>query len=155
MTTQNDSTLDDGASAPPLRVLTRLKLLRELATIKTDISAIAAGPMAALTRLKLVARANTIRAELGGGVIPAVAPPSAPAAPESPAPAEESEPPEVVELRDVIAGKHNGIGLHGLLSMIERAVRALSVAGELYGGIEALAHEALNHWAHLELQING
>lgn len=160
MTMQSNATLDDGATAPALSVLSRLKLSRELATIKTDIAAIAAGPMAALTRLKLVARANQIRAQLGGAISPPVAPPVAPVVVEpepapAPAPAAESEAPEVGELRDVVAGKHDGLGLDGLLAKIDKAARALFDAGSLLGDIEALAHEAVSHWARLELQTNG
>lgn len=156
MTMQSNATLDDGATAPALSVLARLKLSRELATIKTDIAAIAAGPMAALTRLKLVARANHIRAQLGGALAPAVTPPVAPAVIEpEPTPTDEREAPEVGELRDVIAGKYDGLGLDGLLAKIDKAARALFDAGSLLGDIEALAHEAVSHWARLELQTNG
>jgi len=154
MTTQNDATLDDGAPAPTLPVLARLKLSRELATIKTDISAIVAGPLAALTRLKLVARANQIRRQLGGAIAPPVTPPVAPAVIE-PEPVPVIEAVEVGELRDVIAGLHDGLGLDGLLTKIGKAVRSLFDAGSLLGDIETLAHEAVSHWAQLELQTNG
>ena len=39
----------------------RLKLSRELATVKTDIAITASDPAAARTRLKLAARANQLR----------------------------------------------------------------------------------------------
>lgn len=151
MSMQNHETLDDSASPPALSPLARLKLSRELATIKTDISMIAAGPSAALTRLKLVARANSIRAQLGGGLTPTVAPPQAAQA--TPSPIEESS--DVNDLRDVVAGVHDGLGLDALLTKIEGAARALFDAGLLAGDVEALAHEAVSHWARLELQING
>ncbi len=226
--TQN-ATLDDGASAPGLSPLARLKLTRELATVKTDIAAIAAGPRAALARLKLVARANAIRAQLGGGVVPVPQPAEAPgkgfeigtirfepvkipdprrdgefywaakvvetgevlediqkeSVPklearfredferglkgdverwrrgfglqpiDGPAPAQAAEPAELVELREVAAGQHDGLGLDALLSKIDKAARALSDAGLLSGEAEAVAHEAITHWARLELQANG
>lgn len=154
MTLLSNATLDDGAVVPSLPVLTRLKLSRELATIKTDISAVAAGPMAALTRLKLIARANQIRVQLGGVISPPVAPAVADPAPQ-PEPIAEREPPQVAELRDVIAGRHDGLGLDALLSKIESAARALFDADSLAGDVESLAHEAVSHWARLELQING
>jgi len=221
MTMQN-ATLDDGASAPRLSPLERLRLSRELATIKTDIAALAGGASAALARLKLVARANAIRTQLGGGmqVAPAIEParafevgtvrfepvkmpdprreghfywaakvaetgevmqdiqkesvpkleeryredferglrgdvarwragfrlPSADAA---------AEPAELAELREVTTGQHDGLGLDALLQKIDTAARALSDAGLLSGDAEAVAHDAITHWARLELQTNG
>lgn len=147
MTTQT-ATLDDGAPAPGLSALARLKLSRELATIKTDIAAVAAGPTAALTRLRLVARANQIRVQLGGLVPAAVVPP--------PAPEPQAEPrPELDELREVVAGQHDALGLDALLTKIDKAARALHEAGALTGDAEQLAHDAVTYWARLELQLNG
>lgn len=48
-------------------VVARLKLSRELATVKTDIATTAADPAAARARLKLAARANQIRHKIDAG----------------------------------------------------------------------------------------
>lgn len=138
-------TMDGGAAAPALGALGRLKLARELAAIKTDLAAVAAGPTAALTRLKLVARANAIRVQLGGAMpapAPAVVMPAA-------------EPAQLAELREVIAGQHDALGLDALLSKIDAAARALHDVGALQGDAESLAHDAVSHWARLELNTNG
>ena len=148
MTILTAVTLDDGASAPGLSALARLKLSRELATIKTDIAAVSAGPTAALKRLKLVARANQIRAQLG------ISSPDLKPVPK-PEPAPAIEAPEIGELREVAAGQHDTMGLDALLSKIDKAARALHGASLLKDEAEDLAHAAITHWARLELQANG
>lgn len=151
--TNQTVTMDDGAPAPSLSPLERLKLSRELATVKTDLSVIAAGPAATLTRLKLVARANQIRARLGGGAnLPAPEPKPEPKPEPTPEPVEH---PGVAELREVIAGQHDGLGLDALLSKIEKAAHALHEADALAGEAESVAQDAVTHWARLELQTNG
>ncbi|HEY4529814.1 MAG TPA: hypothetical protein VIG97_05740, partial [Luteimonas sp.] len=72
-----------------------------------------------------------------------------------PEPAAAAEPAELAELREVVAGQHDGLGLDALLSKIDKAARALSDAGLLSGDAETVAHEAITHWARLELQTNG
>lgn len=82
-------------------------------------------------------------------------PPPAPEVVPEPEPAPEAEVPEIGELREIVAGKHDGRGLDGLLSRIETCVRALFAGGVPADSTEELAHEAISHWARLEMQTNG
>ena len=142
---KDDVKLDD-AGVQGLSVIARLKLIRELSQIKTDIAAAGAGPLAAMKRLKLVARANAIRAQLGAAAEPAVKPDPEPA-----------ESPDLTVLRDVAAGNHDGDGLAALYERILGAVTALegSSGDPLSGDAEAAAHAAITHWAELEVKLNG
>ena len=139
--------LDDAGVAvpPPLGPMARLKLVRSLAGVKADIASSGTGPMAALKRLRLVATANQIRAQLGAGAVP---PPAEPKT-------EEVESPHVVTLRAVAAGKHDSEGLAALFGRIQEAVNALNEAGLLIDAAEAVAQEAITHWAELEVRLNG
>ena len=129
--------------APPLGPMARLKLVRELSQIKTDIAATGTGPLAAMKRLKLTAKANEIRTKLGG---------AAPAPKPDPAPVEDQN---VTVLREVSAGKHDSDGLEALYERINGAVKALEVAGTLAGDAETAAQAAITHWAELEVRLNG
>ncbi|NDY89712.1 defense against restriction DarA-related protein [Ideonella livida] len=65
-------------------------------------------------------------------------------------PADEADPAEVATLRDVVAGKFDDQPWPQQLDRIEVAVNALNAAGLLVGGVDALASEAVMHWADLE-----
>ena len=131
------------AVPPPLGAIARLKLVRELSQIKTDIAAAGTGPLAAVKRLKLTAKANEIRLQLGG---------AAPAPKPEPAPAED---PSVTVLREVAAGKYDAEGLAEMFGRIQEAVNALDEAGTLAGDAEAAAQAAITRWAELEVRLNG
>jgi hypothetical protein len=67
----------------------------------------------------------------------------------APAPApQESE--HIAFLRTVVAGDKDQAGLNSLLDEIDSAISALSKSGELAGDVEALANEAITHWAKRE-----
>lgn len=142
-----DAAMDDaGVAVPaPIGPMARLKLVRELSQIKTDIAAAGAGPMAAMKRLKLTAKANEIRMQLGA---------SAPAVKSDPAPVEDAN---LTTLRDVAAGKFDGDGLLALYERIRDAVVALegTTGAPLSGDAEAAAQAAITHWAELEVKVNG
>lgn len=129
--------------APLLGPMARLKLVRELSQIKTDIAAAGTGPLSAMKRLKLTAKANEIRTQLGGAA-PAQKPDSPPA-----------EDQNVTILREVAAGKYDAEGLEALYERINGAAKGLDVAGLLIGDAEAAAQAAITHWAELEVRLNG
>jgi hypothetical protein len=65
-----------------------------------------------------------------------------------------SEPSEVATLRAVAAGQHDSKGLPELYGLIQEAVNGLDEAGELTGDAEAVANEAITHWAELEERLS-
>lgn len=68
----------------------------------------------------------------------------------APEPAPPADRPEVAFLREVLAGGHDALALGDLLDKLETNVRALNDAGALEGDVDALAGEAITHWAQLE-----
>lgn len=78
-----------------------------------------------------------------------------------PEPAVQPEPdsapdlPAVATLRDVVAGKFDGLGVSALYSKVSQSVVELSDSGALTGEVEALANEAIDHWARLDEKLNG
>ncbi|MEY2875840.1 MAG: hypothetical protein RLZZ373_3211 [Pseudomonadota bacterium] len=61
---------------------------------------------------------------------------------------QESE--HIAFLRTVVAGDKDQTGLNSLLDEIDSAISALAKSGELAGDVEALANEAITHWAKRE-----
>lgn len=134
--------LDDTTTADVAAMMARLKLTAELSRIKKQIDTLGAAPTDLLAKLKLVAQANEVRKQLGAGV-PVVGP--APAPSDTPV-----ESPHVGTLRAIVAGKRDGEGLPELFGLIQEAVNALEEGGALAGEVEALANDAITHWAELE-----
>lgn len=64
--------------------------------------------------------------------------------------APQTENPALAVLRAVIQGEHDRLALRRVLEMIEGAIKALHDGGDLVGGNEALADDAITHWARLE-----
>ncbi len=129
-------TLDDGAGSAGLK---RLRLIGQLAGVKKQLGALGEGKASALKRLQLVAQANQIRIQLGA----------------RPGEVEVKDDPNLTILREVTSGRHDALGLAGLLDKIRAAAIALFEKGILTGQAEAAAHAAISRWAALELKTNG
>jgi hypothetical protein len=143
-----NATLDDVGTPNVAAMMARLKLTGELSTLKKQIDAlgIAAGDM--LAKLRLVARANEVRKQLGDSLVPVVQP-----KPVTPEP-EQADQEQVKSLREVIAGTHDGKSLPELFAIIQEAVNGLDEAGMLSGEADAVANEAITHWAELEERLS-
>jgi len=64
--------------------------------------------------------------------------------------APQTENPALALLRAILSGKHDGLGLAGLLDKIEMAIIDLNSSGNLFGENEVLADDAITYWAKLE-----
>jgi hypothetical protein len=85
----------------------------------------------------------------------AVAADPAPTTPEPAPPAAPTDSPEVATLRAVIAGNHDSLDLPALYSKISQAVVAMIDSKAMTPDTEALANEAITHWAKLDQERNG
>lgn len=135
-------TFDDVGTPDVAAMMARLKLTSELSRLKKQIDGLGVAATDMLAKLKLVAQANAVRKQLGAGV---------PVVPPTPAPSDAVvESPHIATLRAIKAGKHDSQALPELFGMIKEAVNALDEAGQLSGEVEALANDAITHWAELE-----
>ncbi len=144
-----NTSLDDAGTPDVAAMMARLKLTGELSGLKKQIDALGTAATDMLARLKLAARSNEIRKQLGAGV---------PVIQTAPAPSDvATEPDQVKTLREVTAGQHDTKGLPELFGLIQGAVNGLDEAGLLSGDADAVANEAITHWAELEerLSANG
>ena len=115
-----------------MNALQRLKLIKELNSIRVDLQTVGDGPGSSLKRLKLVRRSNEIRIELGLGQNTGGGAPSAD--------------PQVVFLQSVAKGEHDGDDLADLLTKIGEAIEGLDGLGKLEGVADQAAIDALTRF---------
>ena len=116
-------------------VVSPLARLRLATTLRSKVEQYA-GAGKALERLRLVQEIRALLAQMGAGGSAKVSP-------------------HVATLREVVAGEHDTEGFAEQYGMIQEAINALEEAGELAGEVEALAHQAITHWAEREEEIHG
>lgn len=139
-------TMDDATTLSPIA---RLRLIKELKTLRTDLGNLGAGAMDNLKRLKMLARIKQIRVELGGGSMPRSEP--IPPPPEPATPGAE----HLATLRAIADGNRDTEDLGTLLDAIAIAVNALNDAGLLADDADQAANDAMTHWVLLDEKANG
>jgi hypothetical protein len=131
--------LDDTGVPDVAAMMARMKLTSQLRGLKAQILALGKDPISMIKSARLAEQLRKIRKELGastGMTKPQV------------------ELPHVTTLRAVAAGQHDSKGLPELYGLIQEAVNGLDEAGELTGDAEAVANEAITHWAELEERLS-
>ena len=116
-------------------VASPLARLRLVTTLRAKVEQYA-GAGNAIQRLRLVQEIRALLAELGVAGSAKVSP-------------------HVTLLREVVAGEHDTESFAASYGMIQEAINALEEAGDLAGEVEALAHQAISHWAEREEEIHG
>lgn len=130
-----------------MNAIERMKLSKQLLELRTALQ----GEQSPLQRMKLSRQILEIRAKLQGAQpAPATEP-----KPEPQSVAQESTKPHLDALLAVAQGQHDAEGLQALYGRIKAAVDALDAQGALIGVGEEVANEAINHWAELEIKVNG